>query len=297
MKTKLSISLILFFTVISTLPSQTSWFEKDATWHYSFSSTWEGNGYEKITYYTDTLIEGKLCKKLLRDVYFLSIQTKKIEHKNKSAQFVYQSGDTIWQYKNNTFKQLYNFKMEIGDTVPFMNFHTVQNNKNVVSDIQTISIQGESLRQQTIDVFENNSLLTKINIIEKIGVTSSPFSFFWNEFLINIFDFPTHKFRCYSDLVTSVINYSNDVCDALPVTVDTDNSQGAINLSLYPNPCTDKIYIKNQKKEVSYKVYSTQGAELMSGTTKGEIDVNGLQNGLYLLKIKNHLPKKIIKVE
>jgi Secretion system C-terminal sorting domain len=295
MKTKLSISMILLFTVVSTLTSQSTWFEKDATWYYKFYSYWEGSGYEKIVHVSDTLIKGKLCKKLLRDVYFVSVQTKTIEHKNKRAQFVYQSGDTIWQYKNNTFKQLYNFNLQIGDTVPFMNFHTVQNNKNVVSDIQTITIQGESLRQQTIDVFENNNILTKINIIEKIGVTSSPFSFFWNEFLINVFDIPTHKFRCYSDHATSSINYSNDVCDALPVTVDTDESDMANNLSLYPNPCSDKIYIKNLHSEVSYKVYTIHGTEMMSGMTKGEIDVNGLQDGLYLLKIKNQTPKKIIK--
>lgn len=295
MNTKLSISIILLFTVISTLTSQTTWFKKDATWHYRFYSTWEGSGYEKIVYTSDTLIEGKLCKKLLRDVYFVSVQTKTIEHKKKRAQFVYQSGDTIWQYKNNTFKQLYNFNLQIGDTVPFMNFHTVQNNKNVVSDIKTITIHGEKLRQQTIDVFQNNNILTKINIIEKIGVTSSPFSLFWNEFLINVFDIPTHKFRCYSDWVTPTINYSNDVCEALPVTVDTDESDKAINLSLYPNPCTEKIYIKNLNTEVRYKVYTAQGAEMMSGTTKGEIDVHGLQNGHYLLKIKDYTPKIIIK--
>ncbi len=295
MNIKLSISIILLFTVLSTLTSQTTWFEKDATWHYRFFSTWEGSGYEKIVYTSDTLIEGKLCKKLLRDVYFVSLQTKTIEHKDKRAQFVYQSGDTIWQYKNSTFKQLYNFNLQIGDTLPFMNFHTVQNNKNVVSDIQTITIQGESLRQQTIDVYENNNILTKINIIEKIGVTSSPFSLFWNEFLINVFDFPTHKFRCYSDHVTSTINYSNDECDALPVTVNTDESETANNLTFYPNPCSDKIYIKNLNSEVSYKVYTSHGTEMMSGMTNGEIDVNGLQNGLYLLKIKNNVLKKIIK--
>lgn len=295
MHTKLSIAIVLLFIGVVTLTSQTTWFEKDATWHYRFNSTWEGSGYEKIVYVSDTLIEGKLCKKLLRDVYFVSVQTKTIEHKHKRAQFVYQSGDTIWQYKNNTFKQLYNFNLQIGDTVPFMNFHTLQNNKNVVSDIQTITIYGESLRQQTIDVFENNNLLTKINIIEKIGVTSSPFSLFWNEFLINVFDLPTHKFRCYSDQVTPTINYSNDVCDALPITVDTDESDRTLNLLLYPNPCTDKIYIKNLNYEVSYKVYTTQGAEMISGTTISEIEVNGLQNGLYLLMIKGQTPKMIIK--
>lgn len=295
MNTKLFISMILLFNLISTVTSQSLWFEKDATWHYRFYSFWEGSGYEKIVYVSDTLIDGKLCKKLMRDVYFVSIQTKTIEHKDKRAQFVYQSGDTIWQFKSNKFNQLYNFNLQIGDTISFMNFHTVQNNKNVVSDIQTINIQGESLRQQTIDVFENNNILTKINIIEKIGVTSAPFSLFWNEFLINVFDFPTHKFRCYSDHLTPIINYSNDVCDALPATVDIEESETANSLSLYPNPCTDKIYIKNLNHEASYKVFTIQGTELMYGTTNSEIDVQGLENGLYLLQIKDQTPNLIIK--
>ena len=121
---------MLLFSMTSTVTSQSKWFEKDATWHYRFYSFLEGSGYEKIVYVSDTLIEGKLCKKLMRDVYFVSIQTKTIEHKDKRAQFVYQSGDTIWQFKSNKFNQLYNFNLQIGDTISFMNFHTVPNNKN-----------------------------------------------------------------------------------------------------------------------------------------------------------------------
>jgi polyhydroxybutyrate depolymerase len=66
-------------------------------------------------------------------------------------------------------------------------------------------------------------------------------------------------------------------------------------VSIYPNPTQSKINLSlNYSKEVHYKLFSTLGKQLMTGTiTSGneEIDISHLPSNIYFLKVGNQIHK------
>lgn len=71
-------------------------------------------------------------------------------------------------------------------------------------------------------------------------------------------------------------------------------------ISLYPNPTSNQLNIKTVKEEMHYAIYNALGQELKSAklSTDHSIDVSGLQNGVYFVKLKSDdaiVTKKFIK--
>ena len=60
-------------------------------------------------------------------------------------------------------------------------------------------------------------------------------------------------------------------------------------LSLYPNPSTSFLRISGLKAAEPYRIYSILGVNTQSGivSENKEIDVNGLQTGMYMLQVSN----------
>lgn len=81
--------------------------------------------------------------------------------------------------------------------------------------------------------------------------------------------------------------------------LSVSNVESAGNLTIYPNPASDYIYIKNLKNIVSYKIIDASGRMIMNGNSKSEkIDVRNLLKGNYFLQIstdENTLNFKFIK--
>lgn len=65
------------------------------------------------------------------------------------------------------------------------------------------------------------------------------------------------------------------------------------NLKVYPNPCTDFIWIKHEStnEPSSFEIFNTLGQKVQSGSLLGEerINVSNLQKGQYFLRFKNGL--------
>lgn len=70
------------------------------------------------------------------------------------------------------------------------------------------------------------------------------------------------------------------------------------NLVLYPNPGTDKVYVKLEKKISTYYVTDVMGKIVLNGninTTKNFIDIGELKNGVYFVKFEGSITHKLIK--
>ncbi len=78
---------------------------------------------------------------------------------------------------------------------------------------------------------------------------------------------------------------ANVNCTPLAIQENTDD---AINdVAIYPNPATDKIYIKTKPTEVikSIRLFDIRGTAIKAQITGNEIDVSILANGLYIIEI------------
>lgn len=69
------------------------------------------------------------------------------------------------------------------------------------------------------------------------------------------------------------------------------------NISVFPNPATDRIQISNLPDgELFYEVMNYYGEKVLSGILNNQIDIMALQTGIYFIKLGNQPPIKFIKI-
>ena len=74
-----------------------------------------------------------------------------------------------------------------------------------------------------------------------------------------------------------------------PLAIQENNNDIINDVAIYPNPATDKIYIKTKPAEVikSIRLFDISGTAIKAQITGNEIDVSILANGLYIIEITN----------
>jgi hypothetical protein len=74
-----------------------------------------------------------------------------------------------------------------------------------------------------------------------------------------------------------------------PLAIQESTNDIINELAIYPNPATDKIYIKTKSAEVikSIRLFDIRGTANKAQFTGNEIDVSMLANGLYIIEITN----------
>lgn len=88
--------------------------------------------------------------------------------------------------------------------------------------------------------------------------------------------------------------------------VETNLNSSSFNfeksISIYPNPTTNKIHIENNSQKTIKKIliFDTSGKILLENDSLDQnIDISGLQNGIYFIQINidgAHFYKKIMKI-
>jgi len=97
----------------------------------------------------------------------------------------------------------------------------------------------------------------------------------------------------YFGLGTNGINL-NDVWEFDPSNTLDVNNETSSSLSIYPNPCTDVVYLNGATKPYNYAIYSVSGNMVSKGYISGSIDVSFLASGSYIITIDNH-PHALVK--
>ncbi|MFD1062655.1 CUB domain-containing protein [Winogradskyella litorisediminis] len=94
-------------------------------------------------------------------------------------------------------------------------------------------------------------------------------------------------------------NWSSVVTEEFFFQTLSTNGIDSSSFGVYPNPTNGKIFIVSQYQEGILELYNALGKKIMSlETVPSELDLTNLQDGIYVLKIKNgnnKLEKKIIK--
>ena len=72
------------------------------------------------------------------------------------------------------------------------------------------------------------------------------------------------------------------------------DDQNQLDISIYPNPVIDKLFIQGLSNPTKISVYNILGKLVLSKTTSSEINVDNLQSGIYILKIVDN-QKEIVR--
>ena len=85
------------------------------------------------------------------------------------------------------------------------------------------------------------------------------------------------------------VNFNNFAIEAQE-TLKIANPETNIKFTAYPNPVQTTLHIASNTELLSAELYNLYGQmvlKIQPNTTSTEIDVQGLPNGIYILKVKN----------
>jgi hypothetical protein len=93
-------------------------------------------------------------------------------------------------------------------------------------------------------------------------------------------------------MMRPVIGKWIDVPAAIKEPIGALNNQ--FNCSIYPNPSNGLIHLQsNSKSQFTYEVYELSGRMVSKGfSNQNEINLNHLENGIYLIKLNNEENKQ-----
>ena len=110
---------------------------------------------------------------------------------------------------------------------------------------------------------------------------------------------------CVTNITSEPIQFSNasllsesnkPVWGTCPTASIDDQNQ--LDISIYPNPTNDKLFIQGLSSSSRVSIYNVLGKLVLSQTISKEIDVNNLQSGIYIIKIteeQKEIVRKFIK--
>jgi hypothetical protein len=80
-------------------------------------------------------------------------------------------------------------------------------------------------------------------------------------------------------------------------TTNTTNLDSDINITLYPNPCTNFLQVSNLNKNRNYIIYNVAGEVIQKGIlfNNRPVNIQNLSNGIYFIKFNAGKPLKFIK--
>lgn len=278
-----------------------------AEWYYEemLSHNPPEAGYIKLTSIKDSIIVNKNVRVI--EVLFAPDDTTQIV---EGYEYLYQSGDTIWYWKNKQFHMLYNFAMKKGDSIL------------LYSEILNQCTQNDPYGWNKVDsVFTRPFNGLDLNAYSSIPINNSVWGFEMYSFEIfgNLnYLIPQNKdclydgifhgpLRCYSDPVNGMLVTSlpNVKCDSTytytgPINAITALKRTGI-ISVYPNPVVHELTIKGYDSDTlagnyEIKIISIKGQVLKTyNPSLKTIEVSDLAKGTYFLTIS--INDKIIDYE
>lgn len=261
-------------------------------------------GYIKITSIKDSVIENKDVRVL--EVIFAPDDTTQIL---EGYEYIYQSGDTIWYYKNKQFHMLYNFAMQKGDSILLYSEMLNQCGDNPYGWNKVDSVFKHTYNDLEIRAYSSDPINNSV-----WGFQEYSYEIFGNShYLIPqnidcIYDGIFHgPLRCYSDPIHGILITSlpEMKCDSTytyigPINVN-DVSTKARLLSVYPNPVVEVLSItgfdyNTLPDNCKIKIINKKGQVIESyASTLKTINVSHLAKGTYFLGIS--INDKIIDYE
>ena len=207
-----------------------------AKWTYIQSSGFGENGnFYRLQVTLDTMIGGKLCKKMVGGFGCAALQN--------TGEFVHFDGKKVYRYDARTqrFWLLYDWSANAGDivTVYVPTPQTVDSFKIQIDSTTSWTPNGEALRVQKITpIGVSRWLFASQQIIEKLGA--------------NAFFFPQPSscsplqygsMRCFEEPTQPTIKFVPYSCDTMIVRVQTSDIFRNRHITLAPTPSVSDVFL------------------------------------------------------
>jgi hypothetical protein len=306
----------LCIIAFSNIKTQISFCSSGAEWRYNFTYfRWDGlvlsSDNEKIKYERDTILGNDTCKVLSHSRFYSNCNVVL----SPVLSFLKQKGDTIYYrnyYTQNNWQILYNFAAQTGQSWK-NNFLTsafiVVSNTLTVNQTSTVSINGFTLKRQFVSIqtkYPNEAIYTYTYVFtERLG---SDQYLFYNSNFSGYCGNPDDNFDgflCYKDNSFGLKKFTSRDCNfsnPLGINYFENNSE---NITLYPNPFTNKLTIRLQSPEASSQyqicIRSVLGNVLLHESAISnvsqdvQLDLSEYSAGIYFVQLFEN--KKLIETQ
>lgn len=297
---KLSIVILLMILSMS-LFGQKEFAPIGAEWYYdnNLSHNPPEFGYIKLTSLKDSVIENKIVRVI-----------EVLNAPNDSTQFVegyeylHQSADTIWYWKNNQFHMLYNFAMQKGDSILLYSEMINQCTENepygwnMVDTVFTRVFNGMELKAYSSIPIKNSVWGFELYSCEIFG----NLNYLIPQNIDCVYDGIFYGgIRCYSDPINGILFTNKTIkCDSTykyPLSVKSFQEPDF--LAIYPVPVEQELklhYNKNSYHDIAFEIIDIHGKSLRKiNAAINSIDVSDLPAGTYFLMLTSN--NKLIDYE
>jgi hypothetical protein len=282
--------LILFLAVFKL--SAQDFAPVGAKWYYNEMFAFSGDiDYIKYTSEKDTLIHGKICRKIIKrhDLFC---------NGRPEAEFLFSRNDTVFFLDTlfNEFQILYDFNAQAKNSWIIKIKDVTQDVDTICVTVDSVSIKqinGLDLKVMSVTYHKFDELTPEIYssvIIDKIG--DIQFMFNWYPWSGKICDGNyTNGLRCYQDDVIGL--YSTgivDSCDYQYKWVSVDKISKKKIYELFPNPTNSQFQLKvDSKKKCSVEISNLNGVVVYSSDfiSSTSIDLTGSPKGMYIFQLKS----------
>jgi len=282
--------IILFFSCF-TLKSdaQHEWASIGTKWYYDYNQN-TSVGYVKIEYIEDTIISNDTCKVLKKTRYTFDYPGV-YNTVFLGNEYLFQSGNKIYNYKYGQFYLLYDFSSNIGDIWTVSATSRYQySNCDTIGKVYVDSIGEKIINLDTFKIiftspYQNSDWIYTGPIIEKIGCYGYMFP---QQYLCDIDHNEGGNLRCYSD---NEIMHDEHFFKIFPNPTN-DN----VNIHLFPQGINilHQIEIYNCFGQLIRKIIVDDSIKY----SDYNFNIHSLSTGIYLIKINTSygfFERKIIK--
>ncbi len=267
-----------------------------ASWHYDFVHFWI-EGYVKITYVGDTMINNKTVGKLQKDGYFYNHELLQHYNTDHGYEYMYADSDRVYVYRHNQFYVLWDFSAAPGDSwlIPesFDTGYDTTAQVTVMATGDTV-INGLTLRCFELEYnynYEEQQWAYHGLVIERIGPIQDylmPHATFIADLIEG------GPLRCYSDDGFGL--FETGIAEACDYLVGLGENESASSFSMAPNPARDEIrlyFVLTAPGDVLVEVFGLDGrllqshsvASLKQGSHNLVLNTARLSPGVYILKL------------
>ncbi|MEE1019800.1 MAG: T9SS type A sorting domain-containing protein [Bacteroidales bacterium] len=232
----------------------------------------------------DTIIDGKSYKKLYSfterefDIETATFVCGIRENENKQV--------FVASYHNQQEFLLYDFSLTEGDSILAESNGEYDLYFNV-TDVDTIDYNGVERRKITLQ-FYNYAWVTWIEGIGNIeGLLMD-----WRSYIMAMDPMPNVRLRCYEhneECLYSDFSFDESIYDCYtPLYTGLENNEFENELSVYPNPAKERLYINTSLPIKELTICNLLGQEIQkyNMTEKtSSIDISGLKEGVYFVKL------------
>lgn len=279
-------TIIIFLLIITSVTKINAQFAPvGSTWNFIYygrpNLPGPGTSNEKLIAIADTLLDGKIYSKIVDEylsIVYLTINSSK-----------------VYYYKKNQHNLLFDFNSKKGDTLELDYYNggwgdqgIIRKRQIKIDSIYSISDKmGTAIKCFTYSIFDSLSsrFVWGNTICEKFNYDDSNYGLF----TLNLgepFDGGSFAFTCYFE----PNGYKFILVDSAECnTVSVDEVKSKENtFTIYPNPAQNRLLVEGSLPIQSLELYSLEGKLLISDQHSNSLDITGISNGLYVVKITSN---------